>query len=54
MEAPNSFTNGYPQFLSHNSLRAVFRKLEIIDTGHDAGEIVVRGERCLMGFTDDR
>jgi hypothetical protein len=53
VETSESLANGCPQFLSHNGLRAVFGKLEVVDTRHDAGEIVVRGERCFVRFTDD-
>lgn len=51
MEAANSFFDCSPQFISHNSLRAVLGQFQIVDTCHDTGKVVVCRERCLMRFS---
>ena len=53
MEASYTLLDSDPQLFPHHFLGAVLRQLEIVDAGHNAGKIIIGGQRCLVRFSDD-
>lgn len=50
MESPLTFLCSQGEFLAHNVERAVIRHLQVVDTSHDARQIVIRCVWRLAGF----
>lgn len=42
------------QPLFENFDRSIVRQLEVVDTSHDTGEIIIGDQRRLARFADDR
>jgi hypothetical protein len=48
MESPLALLDGNRQSLPEDIQTAVVRQLQVVDTGHDTGKVVVR---CVWRFT---
>ena len=53
MEGALTFLYSNTQFLAENVHAAIIGHLEIVDTSHDAREVVVRRKWRLTGFAND-
>ena len=53
MESALSFSNSSVKPLPHHVQVRVIGQLKVVDTCHDAGQVVVRGVRRLAGLTHD-
>jgi len=54
MKRPLTLLDGHSQFRSKHLQRAVIGQLEIVDAGHDARKVLVRGQRRFCRLANDR